>query len=90
MVQQMETFKTNLEDYAMKHKNEIKKNPQFRRQFQEMCASIGVDPLASGKGKIMSSTTILITSFMGSASETLPYQLKDNKRFQLSVLFNNL
>lgn len=50
MVQQMEKFRSNLEDYAAKHKNEIRKNPQFRRQFQEMCASIGVDPLASGKG----------------------------------------
>ncbi|KAF2348990.1 EAP30 [Trinorchestia longiramus] len=51
MVQQMEKFRTNLEDYAAKHKNEIRKNPQFRRQFQEMCASIGVDPLASGRGE---------------------------------------
>merc|ERR1711970_1683047 len=43
-------FRENLQDFAAKHKNEIKKNPQFRKQFQEMCASIGVDPLASGKG----------------------------------------
>ena len=27
-----------------------RKDPEFRRHFQEMCASIGVDPLASGKG----------------------------------------
>merc|ERR1712083_1204125 len=26
------------------------KDPEFRRHFQEMCSSIGVDPLASGKG----------------------------------------
>ncbi|XP_015115277.1 vacuolar-sorting protein SNF8 [Diachasma alloeum] len=50
MTKQMEIFRTNLEDFATKHKNEIKKNAQFRRQFTEMCASIGVDPLASGKG----------------------------------------
>ncbi|XP_047493278.1 vacuolar-sorting protein SNF8-like isoform X2 [Penaeus chinensis] len=50
MTLQMEKFRENLEDFAAKHKNEIKKNPQFRKQFQEMCASIGVDPLASGKG----------------------------------------
>merc|ERR1711970_965414 len=43
-------FRENLQDFAAKHKNEIKKNPKFRRQFQEMCASVGVDPLASGKG----------------------------------------
>lgn len=47
---QMEVFRTNLEEFASKHKNEIKRNSQFRKQFQEMCASIGVDPLASGKG----------------------------------------
>ncbi|XP_034943134.1 vacuolar-sorting protein SNF8 [Chelonus insularis] len=50
MTKQMELFRTNLEEFASKHKNEIKKNAQFRRQFTEMCASIGVDPLASGKG----------------------------------------
>lgn len=50
MSKQMVVFKENLEEFASKHRNEIKKNAQFRRQFQEMCAAIGVDPLASGKG----------------------------------------
>ncbi|XP_078042393.1 vacuolar-sorting protein SNF8 [Augochlora pura] len=50
MTKQMETFRVNLEEFATKHKNEIKKNARFRRQFTEMCASIGVDPLASNKG----------------------------------------
>lgn len=50
MTKQMEILRENLEDFAAKHRNEIKKNAQFRRQFQEMCAAIGVDPLASGKG----------------------------------------
>ncbi|PVD30864.1 hypothetical protein C0Q70_10139 [Pomacea canaliculata] len=50
MAKQMEIFKTNLEDFAAKHKDDIRKDPQFRLQFQEMCASIGVDPLASSKG----------------------------------------
>lgn len=50
MTKQMEVFRENLEDFAAKHRNEIRKNAQFRRQFQEMCAAIGVDPLASGKG----------------------------------------
>lgn len=50
MSKQMEVFRTNLEEFATNHKSEIKKNAQFRKQFQEMCASIGVDPLASGKG----------------------------------------
>lgn len=50
MTQQTETFKSKLEDFAQQHKNEIRKDPEFRRHFQEMCASIGVDPLASSKG----------------------------------------
>ncbi|XP_019338145.1 vacuolar-sorting protein SNF8 isoform X2 [Alligator mississippiensis] len=50
MSKQLDMFKTNLEEFASKHKQEIRKNPQFRVQFQDMCATIGVDPLASGKG----------------------------------------
>ena len=50
MAKQTDTFKTKLEDFAHQHKNEIRKDPAFRRHFQEMCASIGVDPLASSKG----------------------------------------
>lgn len=46
----METFKVNLQEFAVKYKDEIKKNAQFRKQFQDMCANIGVDPLASSKG----------------------------------------
>lgn len=30
--------------------NDIRKNPTFRSQFHEMCAKVGVDPLASNKG----------------------------------------
>eukprot|EP00096_Caligus_rogercresseyi_P010645 TRINITY_DN3963_c0_g1_i1.p1 TRINITY_DN3963_c0_g1~~TRINITY_DN3963_c0_g1_i1.p1 ORF type:complete len:246 (+),score=77.06 TRINITY_DN3963_c0_g1_i1:448-1185(+) len=50
MNRQMETFRSKLEDFARDHKSDIKKDPHFRKHFQEMCASIGVDPLASGKG----------------------------------------
>lgn len=50
MTKQLEVFRVHLEEFASKHKNEIKKNGEFRRQFQEMCATIGVDPLSSGKG----------------------------------------
>uniref|UniRef100_A0A224YMG2 Vacuolar-sorting protein SNF8 n=1 Tax=Rhipicephalus zambeziensis TaxID=60191 RepID=A0A224YMG2_9ACAR len=50
MTRQMEAFRAKLQGFAAKHKNDIRKNPQFRRQFQEMCATAGVDPLASSKG----------------------------------------
>jgi ESCRT-II complex subunit VPS22 len=50
LIKQMELFKKNLEEFAFKYKNEIKGNSQFRKQFQDMCANIGVDPLSSSKG----------------------------------------
>uniref|UniRef100_A0A023F8R0 Vacuolar-sorting protein SNF8 n=1 Tax=Triatoma infestans TaxID=30076 RepID=A0A023F8R0_TRIIF len=50
MTKQLEAFRAHLEEFATSHRSEIKKNPKFRRQFQEMCAAIGVDPLASNKG----------------------------------------
>mmetsp|Transcript_17281 Transcript_17281/g.21995 ORF Transcript_17281/g.21995 Transcript_17281/m.21995 type:complete len:116 (+) Transcript_17281:25-372(+) len=50
MKQQLEVFKSNLETFARKHKKDINKDPQLRKHFQVMCASIGVDPLASNKG----------------------------------------
>ncbi|XP_073011547.1 vacuolar protein sorting-associated protein 22 homolog 1 [Typha latifolia] len=50
MKEQLETFRSQLEDFARKHKNDIRKNPTFRAQFHEMCAKVGVDPLASNKG----------------------------------------
>ncbi|KAJ8443719.1 hypothetical protein Cgig2_029624 [Carnegiea gigantea] len=50
MKEQLATFRSQLEDFARKHKNDIRKNPTFRTQFHEMCAKVGVDPLASNKG----------------------------------------
>ncbi|GAM23169.1 hypothetical protein SAMD00019534_063440 [Acytostelium subglobosum LB1] len=48
--EQLITFKNNLEEFALKHKKDIIKNPEFRKHFQDMCSTIGVDPLASNKG----------------------------------------
>jgi len=42
----MDSFRSNLEEFAGQHREEIRRNPQFRSQFQAMCAAIGVDPLA--------------------------------------------
>ncbi|CAN0913802.1 Vacuolar protein sorting-associated protein 22 homolog 1 [Linum grandiflorum] len=50
MKEQLATFRNQLEEFARKHKNDIRKNPTFRAQFHEMCAKVGVDPLASNKG----------------------------------------
>jgi len=46
---QLEMFQRNLQDFAIKHKDKINRNPVFRAQFQKMCNTIGVDPLASTK-----------------------------------------
>ena len=43
---QLDTFRKHLEIFASKHKNDIRKNGEFRGHFQQMCARIGVDPLA--------------------------------------------
>jgi len=48
--EQLNIFTSKLEDFSHRYRDEIKRNPQFRRHFQEMCASAGVDPLASSKG----------------------------------------
>eukprot|EP00736_Rhodelphis_marinus_P003777 Rmarinus@m.6522 len=50
MQDQLAVFKENLEEFASKHKKDIGRNPQFRAQFNHLCAKIGVDPLASKKG----------------------------------------
>uniref|UniRef100_A0A2K6JT02 Uncharacterized protein n=2 Tax=Rhinopithecus TaxID=542827 RepID=A0A2K6JT02_RHIBE len=42
---QLGMFKTNLEEFASKHKWEIRKDPEFHVQFQDMCATFGVEPL---------------------------------------------
>jgi len=47
LTEQMDAFRINLQEFAGKHKKEIRKNAAFRRQFQEMCAAVGVDPLQS-------------------------------------------
>ena len=43
---QLDSFRSYLEEFAQSHKDDIRRSPEFRFQFQEMCASIGVDPLA--------------------------------------------
>jgi ESCRT-II complex subunit VPS22 len=49
MKEQLTLFKNKLEEFAHKHKADIRKDPVFRAQFHVMCANIGVDPLASNK-----------------------------------------
>lgn len=44
--QQLVVFKQKLEEFAMKHKHQINKDPEFRMHFNNMCTKIGVDPLA--------------------------------------------
>jgi len=46
---QLDQFRTALARFATDHREDIKKDPTFRHAFQQMCASIGVDPLAGPK-----------------------------------------
>ncbi|CAO3685433.1 unnamed protein product [Umbelopsis vinacea] len=47
---QLDIFKTNLQEFARKYRKDIRRDPMFRMHFQQMCTKIGVDPLASNKG----------------------------------------
>nr|CCA19108.1 vacuolar sorting protein SNF8 putative [Albugo laibachii Nc14] len=47
---QLSLFRINLQEFAQRYKHDIKRDPEFRKHFQIMCARIGVDPLASNKG----------------------------------------
>lgn len=50
MESEVAKFKTHLEEFAVKHRDKINQDPEFRRSFAQMTASIGIDPLASSKG----------------------------------------
>jgi len=50
MKAQMAAFKDNLSKFAIKHRDDVRRDPVFRAQFHTMCANVGVDPLASNKG----------------------------------------
>nr|GAT61254.1 predicted protein [Mycena chlorophos] len=43
---QLTQFRTALAHFAATHRDSIRKDPAFRHAFQQMCSSIGVDPLA--------------------------------------------
>ncbi|TFK42930.1 EAP30/Vps36 family-domain-containing protein [Crucibulum laeve] len=43
---QLSQFRTALAHFASTHRDSIKNDPSFRHAFQQMCSSIGVDPLA--------------------------------------------
>ena len=47
---QLSLFQSQLSAFASQYKHDITANPVLRYQFQQMCSSIGVDPLASNKG----------------------------------------
>jgi len=47
---QLTQLKDKLEWFASKHQHVLKTDPMFRQEFIQMCAAIGVDPLASSKG----------------------------------------
>ncbi|CAH8873281.1 unnamed protein product [Trichobilharzia szidati] len=47
---QYQQVRQSLELFASKHRSKIKDDPRLRSQFQAMCSSIGVDPLAYSHG----------------------------------------
>jgi len=47
---QLDNLRERIEAFAVQHRTAINQDPQFRANFNEMCAAIGVDPLQSSKG----------------------------------------
>lgn len=43
---QLTLFRESLIRFASTHREDIRKDPNFRHAFQQMCSNIGVDPLA--------------------------------------------
>lgn len=43
---QLNQFRAALSNFATNHRESIRSDPAFRHAFQQMCSSIGVDPLA--------------------------------------------
>lgn len=43
---QVDAFARALRTFAVRHRREIQREPEFRQAFQRMCVSVGVDPLA--------------------------------------------
>lgn len=49
--EQLGIFQEKLVDFASRHNEEIKSNPEFRSKFLHMCNNIGIDPLNLYVGK---------------------------------------
>ncbi len=60
MKQQIEVFSEKLSEFTSLHKDDIKLNPEFRKEFYMMCTEMGVDPLAS---KSIWSNTLNLAEF---------------------------
>ena len=45
----IEKLEVKLTEFAKKHQHELQNAPVYRKRFLDMCAPIGVDPLASKK-----------------------------------------
>ena len=50
------SFREALLSFAIAHRNDIRRDPAFRHQFQKMCSAIGVDPLSGSRGSARSTT----------------------------------
>lgn len=48
---QFEVFRASLTHFAQAHAKDIRSDPNFRAEFARMCATIGIDPLASSAGR---------------------------------------
>jgi hypothetical protein len=89
MTEQMSLFKQNLESFALKYKKQINLDPEFRKYFQVMCASIGVDPLACKSSSLSTPCSLLsdLCSLLLSPPSSTNTQTLTRVLFLSSTLF---
>lgn len=80
---QLEVFRSSLAYFAKEHAVEIRTNPAFRTEFARMCASIGVDPLASSNTGKSSGPGSIWASMLGNEVNDFYYEL-DVKIIEIS------
>ena len=90
---QLQKFTSQLERFAASHRDGIRADPELRAAFHAMCASVGVDPLASRKsawGQILGLGDFYVELAVGVADCCLASRAQDGGLCELSALVDRV
>ena len=90
---QLQKFTSQLERFAASHRDGIRADPELRAAFHAMCASVGVDPLASRKsawGQILGLGDFYVELAVGVADCCLASRAHDGGLCELSALVDRV